>query len=267
MIPDLERIEIDLLLEGVYRRYGYDLRHYLEPVLGRSLRNLMVGERVKTITALTEKLLHDEAVMERLLLALSLHPAPLFNDPGFYARLRTDVVPRLPERPRIWIAGCATGEDVYSLAILLEETGRYPDARIYATDLSEAVLAKAARGSVPRDMYQGSQENYREAGGTRSLEDYTRIGGDVVFVDPLLRRNVFFAHHNLATDGSFNEFHLVLCRHAMETVDEQLRTRVRALVHDSLSVGGVFALGGSSTPRPPQGSYEELSDGLYRRVA
>ena len=168
---ELERIEIDLLLEGIHRRYGFDFREYAPASLKRRLRRRMDGENVTSISALQERVLHDPAVMERLLLDLSINVTAMFRDPSFFASFRKNVVPLLRTYPfsRLWVAGCSTGEEVYSLAILLAEEGLSDRVRIYATDINEAVIDVARLGVFPLDKMQEYTQNYIRAGGSRSF--------------------------------------------------------------------------------------------------
>ena len=171
---ELEQIEIELLLEGIHRRYGFDFRQYAPASLRRRLRRRMDGEKVETISALQNLLLHDPAVMERLLLDLSVNVTAMFRDPSFFLSFREKVVPMLRTYPfaRLWVAGCSTGEEVYSLAILLAEEGLSDRVRIYATDINEAVLEQARLGVFPLDKMQEYTQNYIRAGGTRSFSEY-----------------------------------------------------------------------------------------------
>src|SRR6185295_14742042 len=170
-----------------------------------------------TISGLQEKVLHDSACMERLLLDLSINTTAMFRDPTFYLAFRQHVVPLLRTYPfvRIWHAGCSTGEEVYSMAMLLQEEGIYDRCRIYATDINEAVLKKAMDGVYPIDLMQTYTNNYIRAGGSQSFSEYYTAAYDRAIFNASLRRNVVFAQHNLASDGSFNEFHLILCRNVM----------------------------------------------------
>src|SRR6266436_5520864 len=171
---DLEEIELSLLLEGVFRQYGFDFREYAPASLRRRLWRRVFAEGLQTISALQDKLLHDPACMERLLLDLSINVTAMFRDPAFYVAFREKVVPVLRTYPfvRLWHAGCSTGEEVYSMAILLMEEGIYDRARIYATDINESVLARAKSGVFPLDKMREYTKNYIEAGGTRPFSEY-----------------------------------------------------------------------------------------------
>lgn len=269
---ELEDLETELFLEGLFRRYGFDFRQYAPASLKRRIRACMKREGIETVSALQDKVLHDTAAMERFLLAVTVNVTEMFRDPAFYRAFRDKVAPLLRERKRvkIWHAGCSSGQEVYSVAILLEEEGVYDRCRIYATDLNEAVLGGAREGIFPLSAMRGYSENYAAAGGKGSLaEYYTASYGNVIF-RPALRRNVVFAPHNLATDGSFNEFDAILCRNVLIYFNQELQARVLRLFRDSLPPGGVLALGARESLRAPPAvaGFEELDGAarLYRMV-
>jgi chemotaxis protein methyltransferase CheR len=269
---DLEKIELDCLLEAVYRRYGFDFREYAPASLRRRVNRRMKLEALPSISALQDQLLHDPDVMQRLLLDLSINVTAMFRDPTFHVALREKVVPLLRTYPftRIWVAGCSTGEEVYSLAILLEEESLYDRARIYATDINEDVLDRARLGVFPLAKMQDYTRNYIGAGGTREFSDYYTSGYDGAAFDRTLMRNVVFAQHNLAMDRSFNEFHVILCRNVMIYFERSLQQRVFQLFDDSLARLGILALGHKESLRTSAHAdrYEELdpAERLYRRV-
>jgi chemotaxis protein methyltransferase CheR len=249
--PDLEKIEIELLLEAVFRRYGFDFRAYAYASLRRRIWKRLQAEKLPTVSALLDRLLHDPAVMERLLLDLSVNVTAMFRDPNFYLAFREKVVPLLRTYPfiRIWHAGCSTGEEVYSMSILLQEEGLYERARIYATDINEVVLQQAKAGIFPLEKMQEYTQNYLRAGGSRSFSEYyTAAYGGALF-SPSLRQNVVFAQHNLVTDGSFSEFNVILCRNVMIYFDRSLQTRVHELFYGSLPMFGILALGNKESLR------------------
>ena len=247
LAPDQEReeIEVDLLLEGVWRRYGFDFRQYARPSLKRRLWRRVTLEGLQTLSGLQERLLHDPACMERLLLDLSINVTAMFRDPTFFRALRATVVPLLRTYPfvRIWNAGCSTGEETYSLAIMLAEEGLYERSRIYATDINAAVLEQARRGLFPLEKMQEYTENYLAAVGTRAFSEYYVAGYEGALFDRRLAENVVFAQHNLVADRSFNEFHMIVCRNVMIYFDTPLQQRVHDLFHESLARLGVLALG------------------------
>ena len=269
---ELEQIEIELLLEGIYRHYGFDFREYAPASLRRRVRRRMDGERVETISALQNLLLHDPAVMERLLLDLSINVTAMFRDPTFYLAFREKVVPMLRTYPfaRIWVAGCSTGEEVYSLAILLAEEGLSDRVRIYATDINEAVLERARLGVFPLDKMQEYTQNYIRAGGTRSFSEYYVARYDGARFARELVDGVVFAQHNLVSDASFNEFNVITCRNVLIYFAQPLQERVHRLFYDSLAMFGVLALGteGDDPVRPHESAFEELDadERLYKKV-
>lgn len=234
---ELEDIEIALLLEGLYRYYGFDFREYSPASLKRRILERMRAEKIETVSRYQERVLHDAACMERLLLGLSVHVTSMFRDPEFYLSFRRKVVPILKTYPtvRVWHAGCSTGEEVYSMAILLQEEGLARKSLIYATDISHEVLRKAKEGIFPLASMQEYTSNYMKAGGTREFSDYYTAHYDNVIFHPSLKTNVVFAEHNLATDGSFNEFHVILCRNVMIYFNKALQERVHNLIYESLS--------------------------------
>src|ERR671935_3277094 len=269
---DLEEIELSLLLEGVFRQYGFDFREYAPASLRRRVWRRAHAEGLSTISALQDKLLHDPACMERLLLDLSINVTAMFRDPSFYVALREKIVPMLKTYPfcRIWVAGCSTGEEVYSLAILLEEEGIYDRARIYATDINESVLERARAGVFPLDKMREYTHNYIKAGGTRAFSEYYLAKYDGAQFQRALVDNVVFAQHNLVSDRSFNEFNVIVCRNVMIYFDHALQNRVHGLFYESLVHLGVLALGHKESIHfsPRADDYDELDthEKLYRKV-
>lgn len=267
----LEEVEIELLLEGVFRHYGYDFRDYALSSLRRRIWQRVRAEHCKTISGLKEKVLHEPESMERLLLGLSISVSAMFRDPGLYVSFRRKVVPILRTYPfiRIWHAGCSTGEEVYSMAILLEEEGLFERCRIYATDMNETVLQKAQDGIYPLAAMRQYTTNYLQAGGKAAFSDYYTAAYDGAIVRPALRRNIVFAQHNLASDGPFNEFQVILCRNVMIYFNATLQARVHGLFLESLARRGFLCLGAKETLKfsPVEGMYEEVDarEKLYRR--
>jgi chemotaxis protein methyltransferase CheR len=269
---DLEEIEVELLLEGIYRLYGFDFRRYAPASLRRRLRRRMDGEKVETISALQNLILHDAQVMERLLLDLSINVTAMFRDPTFFLSFRTIAVPLLRTYPfsRIWVAGCSTGEEVYSLAIVLAEEGLSERTRIYATDINEAVLEQARLGVFPLDKMQEYTQNYIRAGGTHAFSEYYVARYEGAQFSRGLVENVVWAQHNLASDAVFNEFNVIMCRNVMIYFDKPLQEHVHELFHESLAMFGILALGQKETIKfsPREHAYEELDPGerLYRKI-
>jgi chemotaxis protein methyltransferase CheR len=269
---DLEKIEIRLLTEGVYRHYGFDFRDYSLPSLRRRVWKRIYAEGLTTISGLTDKVLHDAQCMERLLLDLSVNTTAMFRDPTFYLAFREKVVPLLRTYPfvRIWHAGCSTGEEVYSMSILLQEEGLYDRCRIYATDINESVLQKAKSGIFPIATMQENTSNYIAGGGTGTFSDYYTARYDYAIFRPSLRENVVFAQHNLVTDASFNHFNVIFCRNVLIYFNNALQERVMQLFLNSLEMFGILGLGKKETVRYTSvaENYEELDaeERLYRRI-
>ena len=269
---DLDEIELELLLEGIYRRYGFDFREYAPASLRRRVWRRIHAEGLTTVSALQDKLLHDPNCMERLLLDLSINVTAMFRDPTFYVAFREKVVPLLRTYPftRIWVAGCSTGEEVYSLAILLHEAEVAERTRIYATDINESVLDRARAGVFPLDKMREYTQNYIRAGGERAFSEYYLAKYDGAQFQRSLVENVVFAQHNLVSDRSFNEFNVIVCRNVMIYFDRALQDRVHQLFYDSLATFGVLALGAKESIRfsPHEDSYEDLdtAERLYKKV-
>jgi chemotaxis protein methyltransferase CheR len=269
---EVDEIELALLLEGIYRRYGFDFREYAPASLRRRIWRRVHAEGLTTISALQDKLLHDPNCMERLLLDLSINVTAMFRDPTFYVAFREKVVPMLRTYPftRIWVAGCSTGEEVYSLAMLLHEEDVYDRTRIYATDINQSVLDRARAGVFPLDKMREYTQNYIRAGGTRAFSEYYLAKYDGAQFRRSLVENVVFAQHNLVSDRSFNDFNVIMCRNVMIYFDRTLQARVHQLFYESLMTFGVLALGAKESIHfsPHEGAYEELdpNERLYRKV-
>ncbi|HEX7169097.1 MAG TPA: protein-glutamate O-methyltransferase CheR [Acidimicrobiales bacterium] len=269
----LEDLELRLLLEAVYQHYGYDFREYARSSLKRRIWRRVHEENLGTISGLQERVLHDPGCLERLLLDLSISVTSMFRDPSFYSALRSKVVPLLRTYPfiRVWNAGCATGEETYSLAILLHEEGLGDRTRIYATDINDVVLHQARDGVFPLEKMREYTEHYIRSGGRASFSDYYKVFGEKVKFQPSLVDQVVFAQHNLVSDAAFNEFHLIVCRNVMIYFDRSLQDKVHTLLHRSLVRFGVLGLGHKESIRFTSlaDSYEEIDahEKLYRRVA
>jgi chemotaxis protein methyltransferase CheR len=273
MDTDLVELELRLLLQGILEQYGYDFRGYSLESLKRRVGAQLQDEGLGTISALQERALRDHDCMQRLLVALAAPATRLFRDPGFYDAFRKLAVPRLRTYPflRFWLAGCASGEEAYSLAILMREAGLLERCRIYATDMNEALLEQARRGAYPQADVQASEAAYRQAGGMEALESAFVADGDVATALPELRQRIVFEHHNLVTDASFNEFHVVWCRNVLVYFDKPLQNRVYELLDASLGRFGYLGLGERETLSftPIAERYETLApqEKLYRKVA
>ena len=269
----VEAIELDLLLEAVYRQYGYDFRNYARTSIRRRIGRVMADEQVDTISGLQERVLHDAAAWERLLQGISVSVSAMFRDPHFFRAFRDRAVPLLRTYPfiRIWQVGCSLGEEAYSLAIVLEEEGLYDRSLIYATDINDATLRRAREGIYPADLMQKYTQNYMLAGGQRSFSEYYTARYEFALMRPSLQRNIVFSQHNLVGDGAFNEFNVILCRNVMIYFNRTLQERTHELFHTSLTMFGILGLGAKESLRflPQEQCYEPLASGekLYRRVA
>ncbi len=254
---DIQEIELDLLLEAIFQRYGYDFRHYARASVKRRVQRILEKTGCARISEIIPRLLYDEAFSQTAIQEFSVSVTEMFRDPEFYRALRQIVVPYLKTYPyiRVWHAGCAMGEEVYSMAILLQEEGLYDRSTIFATDFNEAVLGKAREGIYAlRDIRQYTL-NYMSAGGTRSFGDYYHAKYESAIMDPSLKSRVTFASHNLATDGVFGELHVIFCRNVLIYFDKELQNRVLGLFADSLTPGGFLCLGSKETLQ-----YSDMAD-------
>ncbi|AZN43567.1 protein-glutamate O-methyltransferase CheR [Paenibacillus albus] len=271
-IDELERIEIELLLEALYRHYGVDFRNYAFPVIRRRIWYRIQSERLRTVSGLQEKVLHDPLIFKRLTDDFSINVTELFRDPSFFITFRSKVVPLLRGLPsiRIWHAGCSTGEEAYSMAILLHEEGLLEKSRIYATDMNEEVIEEAKLESFTLDRLPKYARNYMLAGGKKLLNHYVTVSKARVDFQSFLGSKITFAQHNLAVDESFNEFHVIICRNVLIYFNSYLQNRVHELFHTSLSSSGILGLGHkeSITFTGFTDCYREIepNEKLYRKV-
>lgn len=242
---DGKKIEVELLLAGIEKRYGYDFTHYSHASLMRRLDKARAQAQVGRYTELLDKLLHDEKSFDEFLKHMSITVTDMFRDPLFYKSVREKIVPVLKTFPfvKIWHAGCATGEEVYSMALLLHEEGFLDRARIYATDFNKHSLDIAEKGVYPAKNIETYTANYREAGGTASFSDYYSDGYELVKFKDFLKNNITFSYHNLVTDGVFGEMNLVCCRNVLIYFDKTLQDRVLSKFEASLRHGGFLCLG------------------------
>ena len=259
-------------MEGIYQQYGFDFRDYARGSIKRRLWRRVYAEGLESISGLQERVLHDQDTMNRLLEDLSINVTSMFRDPEFYMAIRQKIVPLLRTYPfiRIWNAGCSTGEETYSLAILLREEGLFDKTKIYATDVNETVLNLAKQGVFPLDKMRDYTENYIAAGGKTAFSEYYTANGRGARFNESLTENIIFAQHNLASDRSFNEFQMIICRNVMIYFDRSLQERVHGLFYSSLGMSGVLALGRKESIKFTRhaSAYEEidLNEKLYKRV-
>ncbi|MCD4695141.1 MAG: protein-glutamate O-methyltransferase CheR [Bacteroidales bacterium] len=244
-------IEIKLLLEAIFLKYGYDFRNYGKAHVKRRIMHRKMISGFDSISQMTQKVLYDLEFFDQMLLDLSINVTEMFRDPGFYIALREKVIPILKTYPflKIWHAGCSTGEEVYSMAILLKEEGLYDKVQLYATDFNQVVLKNAKEGIYPIDLIKDYTGNYQKSGGKNSFADYYSAKYDSVMIDPSLKQNIVFADHNLVLDGVFGEMHMVICRNVLIYFNRTLQDRVIKLFLDSLVRGGYLCLGSKETLR------------------
>lgn len=244
-------MEIRLLLEAIYHRYQYDFRDYAMASLKRRLGQALVPLGCTSISGLQERVMHDSAAFPLLLSYLTVPLSDMFRDPLYFKSLREDVLPVLSTYPslKIWVAGCSTGEEVYSLAILLKEEGLLDRTLIYATDINPDSLRRAESGIYPLDRVRKFTENHQLSGGKGSLSEHYLAGHGQVAFDKSLRKRVVFSDHSLTTDSVFSEVQLVSCRNVLIYFNRDLQDRVLSLFRDSLCHRGFLGLGIKETLR------------------
>lgn len=242
---DTQDIEIQVLLEAIYLRYDYDFREYARALVKRRILRRLSLSGLKTLAEMQHKILHDAAFFDTLLKDLSIPVTEMFRDPSFYKALREQVIPVLKTYPllKIWHAGCSTGEEVYSLAILLQEEGLYERAQIYATDFNNDVLQKAKDGIYPIEKVKEYTCNYQKAGGKTSFVNYYTAKHDHIIMNRALKSRVVFANHNLASDTVFHEMNMIVCRNVFIYFTKCLQNRILRLFSESLGHSGFLCLG------------------------
>ncbi|MFJ7640452.1 CheR family methyltransferase [Peribacillus sp. NPDC097264] len=271
-IEERENIEIELLLQAVYSVSGFDFRKYMRSSIQRRVENRMRLEHIRRASGMIEKVLYEKGFVEKLLNDFSINVTEMFRDPDFFKAFRTNLVPLLKELPeiRIWHAGCSTGEEAFSMAIMLKEEGLYDKAKIYATDMNETVIEHAQKGILPLNRMQSYTKNYLQAGGKREFSEYYTTDYQNAYLDPNLLKNVVFFQHNLVTDGSFNEFHIIMCRNVMIYFTGELQTYVNQLFYDSLCKDGFLAVGSKESIRTSSFSevYKDFDarEKIYRKL-
>lgn len=243
--PSDTDIELRLLMEAIYMKYSYDFRDYTGASQKRRVLYALAQFDLPSISVLQERVLRDAAVFSQLLQYLTIPVSEMFRDPAYFLSLRRQVVPMLQTYPtvKVWVAGCSTGEEVYSLAILLREEGLLERTQIYATDINPASLEKARLGIFPLDSIRHYTANYQRAGGVNAFSDYYTAAYEAARFDPSLCADVIFADHSLATDSVFAETQLVSCRNVLIYFNRQLQDRALGLFHESLCHRGFLGLG------------------------
>lgn len=244
-----QEIEIQLLLEAMHLRYGFDFSGYSKDMLRRRIENKLSSSKLNSIAEMIPKVLYDPDYFSSLIYDISITVTEMFRNPSVYLNLRKKIIPILKTYPyiNIWHAGCATGEEVYSMAIMLKEEGLYDKTQIYATDINDIVLKKAKEGIYSVSEISKYTCNYQKAGGIKSFADYYHAKYDFAKMDESLRKNITFANHNLVTDGVFAEMHLILCRNVFIYFDKTLQEHVLELFNNSLCRNGFLCLGDSES--------------------
>ncbi len=242
-------VEQQLLLESINLKYNYDFRHYSHKSMKRTLVHAMHRLGCPTLKALQEKVLRDPECFFELIQSLTIPVSEMFRDPTYYLSLREKVIPLLKTYPsiKVWVAGCSTGEEVYSLAILLQEEELLERTTLYATDINPRVLEKAAKGFWSLEAMNKFSQNYRMSGGKRLLSDYYTANGDSVTFHAALTKNVTFADHSLVTDAVFSDTHLISCRNVLIYFERELQDKTIALFYESLCRKGFLGLGAQET--------------------
>lgn len=242
---DRQDIEVQLFIQALKLRHGYDFTRYAPASFKRRVQALAATVQARNISELTERLVHDDSFIATAIERLSVPVSELFREPSSFLVIRNEVLEDLASFPHlnIWQAGCAHGEEVYSLAAILMERGLYDRAQIYATDISDGALAKAQEGIYPARELAQVRENYRRSGGTQSIEQYFTHRYELLKVHDELKRNITFANHNLVSDGVFGEMHLILCRNVLIYFTDSLQHHVLQLFRESLRRGGYLGIG------------------------
>jgi len=242
---DYDKKEFIELLAAIRVEYGYDFTEYSEASIKRRINNFMTSRNIAAIDVLRKMLLKDEALFEKFIQEISVTVTEMFRDPPFYKCLRNNVLKRLATYPfiKIWVAGCATGEEVYSIAILLKEEGLLNRSLIYATDINQKSIQIAKEGVYPLENMKQYTSGYQKAGGEKSFSEYYKAKYNSVLFDKSLKENIVFAAHNLAIDKSFNEFQLILCRNVLIYFNQKLQNNVISLFYESLCTFGFLGLG------------------------
>ena len=242
---EIENLEVELLVEAVFKRYGYDFRHYSRASLKRRIYNFLSKTSFNKPTEIIPQLLYDRTLLESLIYNLSITVTEMFRDPFVYKTIREKVISFLKTYPfiKIWHAGCSTGEEAYSIAILLKEEGLYDRSQIYATDFNDEALEKAKQGIYPIENIKEYTANYQACGGKESFSKYYHSKYGSVIMNQELNKNITFANHNLASDTVFGEMQLIMCRNVLIYFDQPLQNRALKLFYESLALNGFLCLG------------------------
>jgi chemotaxis protein methyltransferase CheR len=243
-IKDIDDVQIEQLLHAINKKYGYDFRQYSRAHIKRRILNRMVLSGLES-DELQEKILDSEPFAAQLLQDLSITVTEMFRDPGFYRSVRENVIPLLKTYSfiKIWHAGCSTGEEAYSMAILLKEEGLYERTTMYATDFNQHAIDTARQGIFPLEAMKHYGANYQKSGGLSAFSDYYTADDKMAIMDQSLKNNIVWANHNLVTDHVFAEVNMVFCRNVLIYFDKELQNRVQSLFFNSLMHGGILCLG------------------------
>lgn len=245
VIHELKAAHLPEIIAIIKEQHGYDFSGYAAASFQRRLNTFMHQSDIKDVYSLKYFLLNDKDTFSNLLEKITVNVTTMFRNPDFFSELKETIFPILASYPviRIWHAGCATGQEVYSMCILLKEAGLLHRANIYATDINPQNIKTARSGSLPLAEMKEYIRNYNTAGGKEGFSEYYTIEGDRATINKDLLSKVIFSRHNLVTESSFNEFNLILCRNVMIYFNRQLQDKVIGLFNDSLISGGFLALG------------------------
>jgi chemotaxis protein methyltransferase CheR len=248
---DLPQEDIQMILLEIYNSTGYNFQNYAMATIKRRLQRRLIAERMTKAEELIDQIKGSPAFAYKLVWDFSINVTAMFRDPQFFSFFRKHIIPEIQKENfiRIWVAGCATGEEVYSLAILLHEEGLYERCRIYATDMNENVIFQARTGGLPLFKMQTYARNYFASGGKEQFHQYFSFKDECVYLHADLLKNIVFSHHNLVDDRSFNEFHIIFCRNVLIYFNHQLQDHVHNLFYDSLAMDGYLALGSRESIR------------------
>lgn len=265
-------IEVKLFIQAVFMRYNYDFRDYSLASVKRRLSNVLMLHNLKTVTALQERVLHEPEFFTAVLQYMTISTTEMFRDPSYFKAFREKVIPYLRSYPsiKIWIAGCSSGEEAYSFAIIFKEEGLLNRVMIYATDINPVILEKAKAGIYRLEDVKKYSINYQESGGNASLSDYYTANYNAVAIDPELKKNIIFADHSLATDSVFSEVQFVSCRNVLIYFEKKLQDRAITLFHDSLSMQGFLGIGSKESLKfskmSPSFEHWSTSERIYRKL-
>ncbi len=269
---EIEDIELRLFLDAVYERYGYDFRNYARASVKRRIRAILEKTGHDNICELIPRLLYDESFFSNIVYYFSITVTEMFRDPDFFRAFRENIVPYLKTYPhiKVWHAGCASGEEAYSLAIVLKEEGLYNRATIYATDFNDVALKIAKNGIYPLENLKKYTSNYQKSGGTCSFSEYYLAKYESAVMNKSLKERITFANHNLVTDAVFSEMHMIFCRNVLIYFNKTLQDRVLNLFNDSLIRKGFLCLGNKESLRFSSVSdkFQEVDwkEKIYRKI-